>query len=393
MESSGNDTLEWREEWAWVAGYSAVAVLVVVFNLIIFFSVAKNSFLYYSTHYVILALSIRNILRVALTLCIVYLTKLVSSYWVLDKGMRGTRGSMPGGEPLICDVLCSLDTWLATLHLYYLAALAIHMFTRYPNPQLVSNSDTALKVYGQMASLNKGVLPVKERCWQAPLLILVPPLLALVLSLPAPIFQISHNLKAVPTQILKERDLISKAILSLKEMPDDIKIDGICSPDGAENLIYQTCSLILGFLLPAILLIFLVLGLAVRRCISCSGGSCVSSWCKEEALLALLLLPSLAAHFLLNLPIIDQYLGKLGLSEYSGLASYIQPETARAVEMSLGLLLPLALYLLLPAYRKFESEPDASDVFKRGATQEKDTHYYRTTITAPRADSEASEEL
>jgi len=379
MEGNSNDTLEWREEWAWVAGYSAVAVLVVVFNLIIFFSVAKNSFLYYSTHYVILALSIRNILRVALTLCIVYLTKLVSSYWVLDKGMRGTRGSMPGGEPLICDVLCSLDTWLATLHLYYLAALAIHMFTRYPNPQLVSTSDTALKVYGQMASLNKGVLPVKERCWQAPLLILVPPLLALVLSLPAPIFQISHNLKAVPAQ-------------TLKEIPVEIKIDGICSPDGGENLIYQTCSLILGFLLPAILLIFLVLGLAVRRCISCSGGSCVSSWCKEEALLALLLLPSLAAHFLLNLPIVDQYLGKLGWPS-TGLAYYIQPETARAAEMALGLVLPLALYLLLPAYRKFESEPDASDVFKRGTVQEKDTHYYRTTITAPRADSEASEEL
>jgi hypothetical protein len=360
-----NASMEWKAEWAWVGGYSAIAVVIVIFNLLLFFSVAKNSFLHYSTHYVFLALAIRNILRVALTLCIVYLTKLAQNSWIAGLPRSSddfsSREGMPVGAPYMCDVLSSIDTWLVTLHLYYLSALAIHMFTRYPNPQLASTSDTALKVYGQMASLNKGVLPVKERLWQAPLLILIPPLLALILALPAPLFKISHHLTAVPG-------------------------GSICQPKD-DNLVYQTCSLILGFLLPAILLLFLVLGLSVRRCISCSGGTCVSSWCKEEALLALLLIPSLPLHLGLNVPIIDQYLVKLGWSSL-GLTPYIPAALARAAELGLGLLLPALCYALLPAYRKFESEPDASDAFKR---VEPEPDFYRHSssgATAPRAESE-----
>ena len=39
------------------------------------------------------------------------------------------------------------------------------------------------------------------------------------------------------------------------------------------------------------------------------------------------------------------------------------PETARAVEMvAVGLALPIAVYMTLPAYRQFCSEPDPDDL-------------------------------
>jgi hypothetical protein len=46
-------------EWGWVAGYSSLSTLVIIFNCLLFFSVAKNSYLHYSTHYTFLALAFR----------------------------------------------------------------------------------------------------------------------------------------------------------------------------------------------------------------------------------------------------------------------------------------------------------------------------------------------
>jgi hypothetical protein len=36
----------------------------------------------------------------------------------------------------MCDVLCSLDTFLMALPMYLLVGLAVHMFTRFPSPQI-----------------------------------------------------------------------------------------------------------------------------------------------------------------------------------------------------------------------------------------------------------------
>ena len=60
---SSPDDLPWYVEWAWVGGYSSLSTLVIIFNLLIIVSVAKNKFLHYSFHYVVVALSLRLVLQ------------------------------------------------------------------------------------------------------------------------------------------------------------------------------------------------------------------------------------------------------------------------------------------------------------------------------------------
>ena len=52
-------TEDWGVAWAWVAGYSAVSTLVIIFNIVIVFSVLSNRYLHYSYNYVIVMLSLR----------------------------------------------------------------------------------------------------------------------------------------------------------------------------------------------------------------------------------------------------------------------------------------------------------------------------------------------
>ena len=62
MEARNSSSLvgvEEMVEWGWVAGYSSLSTLVIIFNSLLFFSVAKNSYLHYSTHYTILAIAFR----------------------------------------------------------------------------------------------------------------------------------------------------------------------------------------------------------------------------------------------------------------------------------------------------------------------------------------------
>ena len=98
-----------------VGGYSTLSTLVLIFNLLILFSVAKNKYLHYTTHYVMVTLALRfvlyigcidfvesldglkqndsnvpainfsarNLLRVALTLWLVFMAKLVQTPWLL----------------------------------------------------------------------------------------------------------------------------------------------------------------------------------------------------------------------------------------------------------------------------------------------------------------------
>ena len=61
--------------------------------------------------------------------------------------------------PLACDVFSALDTFLLTLPMFILTALAIHMFTRFPSPQFSDPSHPhnrqEIKVYGGRISGNK----------------------------------------------------------------------------------------------------------------------------------------------------------------------------------------------------------------------------------------------
>ena len=49
----------WGVAWAWVGGYSAASTLVIIFNIIIVFSVITNNYLHYSYNYVVVMLSLR----------------------------------------------------------------------------------------------------------------------------------------------------------------------------------------------------------------------------------------------------------------------------------------------------------------------------------------------
>ena len=49
----------WGVAWAWVGGYSAASTLVIIFNIIIVFSVITNKYLHYSYNYVVVMLSLR----------------------------------------------------------------------------------------------------------------------------------------------------------------------------------------------------------------------------------------------------------------------------------------------------------------------------------------------
>ena len=92
--------------------------------------------------------------------------------------------------------------------------------------------------------------------------------------------------------------------------------------------------------------------------------------------MAFLSLPYAAANLAMYLPLLDHYLEKLDLPQ-TGLQPYLTPEIARAAEMVMGLLLPAVVYSILPGYRKFTTEPDASDI-RRSKKEE-----YDQSATAP----------
>lgn len=61
--------------------------------------------------------------------------------------------------PLACDVFSALDTFLLTLPMFILTALAIHMFTRLPSPHFADpphhHNRQEIKVYGGRKSGSK----------------------------------------------------------------------------------------------------------------------------------------------------------------------------------------------------------------------------------------------
>lgn len=345
-------SVEWVEEWSWVAGYSTVSTLVVIFNLLLFFSVIKNKFLHYGTHYVVVALSLRNLARVGFTLWLVFLSKMIGTPWLYQQTFHSPTDqnlTKSDSMPVMCQVMSFVDIMSMSCLMFYLAGLSIYMFCRHPNPPIFSTSDTTLKLYG----LNSGIKPVEEKGWKSALLILLPPLLSAILSLPVPLLPRTHPMTAVPRG-------------TVCEVPDHQLFDT-----------YQSSITILGFYLPAAIVICLLMGLSIRRCVSCSSGVCVSSFCKEEMTLGFLAASYIVAFLALHLPILDFYLTKLELPQ-TGIQPYLLPEIARATEMSMGILLPIFVYMFLPAYRSFSSSPDSSDL-----NHSKDDIYHNHSATAP----------
>ena len=74
-----------------------------------------------------------------------------------------------------------------------------------------------------------------------------------------------------------------------------------------------------------------------------------------------LALPYIMAYLAMYLPHMNHFLYRLNLPQ-TALHEQLSPAISRGVEMSLGLLLPLVVYSTLPAYTKFSSSPDSSDV-------------------------------
>ena len=179
---------------------------------------------------------------------------------------------------------------------------------------------------------------MREKCWVSPLLVIFPFLLASLLSLPAILMKETHPLSVLPDLTL-------------------------CSSQELDNIdVYQSSVVILGFYLPAAIIIFLMVCLSIRRCCNtCQADTCISSFCKEEMALSLLSLPHLFAIQALFLPNLDSFLAKLDLPG-TGLSSVLPAEVRRGVEMMMGLLLPVIVYCSLPAYGKFRQAPDDSDV-------------------------------
>ena len=210
----------------------------------------------------------------------------------------------------------------------------------------------------QLYGLSCGIVPIQESWWLAPLLILTPLCLSVCLSLPALLLHLPHPMSAIPG-----------GQLCLTTQPDTLQ----------QQMTYHSSLAILGFCLPLAIIICLVIGLSVRRCVSCYTTICVSSFCKEELLLALLTLPVTASQLLLFLPVLDRNLLQLQLP-VSGVADLVSPTTARILEMlssgksapmeiitiiialSLPGALPLLAFSLLPAYSSWTARPDGDDM-------------------------------
>ena len=57
------EELPWHLEWIWVSGYSTIATLTIIFNMVLMFAIGKNRFLHFSFHYAIIAMGLRWVYR------------------------------------------------------------------------------------------------------------------------------------------------------------------------------------------------------------------------------------------------------------------------------------------------------------------------------------------
>jgi len=270
------EELAWYDEWLWVGGYSSFTTLIIISNMILLFSVGKNKYLHFSFHYVMIAVALRNIVRVTYSLLLVIFTKVVGTDWLYKFVYQLAPSSeysesevrQSQGLPNTCQVLCCADTFLTTVVMFYIASLAVYLLCRPANPTIV-------KPYG-----------AAESWWVGALVVLLPPCLSCLACLPAPFLQSSHLLTPLPKGELCQDD---------QQKP--------------EVLTYLTSVSIMGFLLPLAIIICSSLVLIIRRCVAC-GRKCCSSFCKEELALVLVSTVYTLTQLAMYLPILDIYLAK-----------------------------------------------------------------------------------
>jgi hypothetical protein len=63
------------------------------------------------------------------------------------------------------------------------------------------------------------------------------------------------------------------------------------------------------------------------------------------------------------LPLVNTHLVRIGMPGLRGM-EYLDPALVRGVEAGCGVIFPVLLYCLLPAYRNFSSEPDSNDLYQ-----------------------------
>ena len=99
-------------------------------------------------------ITIRNLLRVGLTLCLVFLAKLIQTPWLLratflipaNKTTDGLDLTQSANMSITCEVLSMSDHILMTTLMFYMAGLSLYMFCRHPNPSISEPRETNLKV-------------------------------------------------------------------------------------------------------------------------------------------------------------------------------------------------------------------------------------------------------
>ncbi|TRY67474.1 hypothetical protein TCAL_05352 [Tigriopus californicus] len=354
-----------NEEWWWVFNYGISVVIVIILNLLLLISWGKNSFLKTNTNRVIALLATRNVLRAIFSLFVLYFTR-----WShpMKDWKNSDLNTTKLGYPFLCDILCSVDTFLLALPMYLLVGLAVHMFTRFPSPQIgrlapqryspiapPSYHRHTLSSSSYSVNATPSIVP-PEPCLVSFFLPTLPILMSALLITPIPFLHLTHSLKPVPEK-------------------------QICA-DISQHLTFDVSVFILAFCLPFLLILFLGLGLILRRCVQCSGAHCCNSWCKEEAVFIQMFLCLAVAQFITFLPTLDSLAQKLDLNrealEMLSKIYYVgRPEVGRAIEMlASGLVVPILCYLWLPTYRSFSSEPDPDDLrltkprkeFKKAAT-------------------------
>lgn len=329
------EELPWYKEWLWVGSYSSFSTLIIIFNMMLVFSVGKNKYLYFSFHYVMLALAIRNIVRVGYSLLLLILSKVIATDWLYkmiyrlpaNAGYEADSLRQYSGLSNTCQVLSIADNFLMTVVMIYIASLAVYLLCR----------PSTVKPFG-----------AAESCWLPTVLLSLPPLLSCLASLPAPFLGASKPLTPLPLGDLC-RDNQQKS----------------------EVVTYLTSLCILGYLLPLTIIICSTLVLIIRRCVNC--GKCSSSHCREELSLVLVSTIFTLSQLAMYLPIFDYYLAKFELpTSDQELGEYLTPELSRGLETLSGLVFPLILYMTLPAYRSFSTVPDEMDLILEDAIDERE---------------------
>jgi len=334
MDVNVKKELDWHYEWLWVSGYSTLATLVLVFNLVLIVSIINNRYLHFSFHYAIIAMALRNIVRVMHSCYILGLAKLVQTHWVFKIVYQLPAETVItedlntfSGLPVTCHLLCTADNFLMSVAMFYVATLAIYLFCRPPHPDYPEH-------------LKKPYVNA-EQCWVPTIVTLLPPLFSCLLVLPGPFLEAYHNLAGLPHSTL------------CKGSWDDTVTT------------YNTTVPIFGYLLPLAITICVTLVLMFRRCFACGkrGGRCCSSYCKEELVLVLASCLYTVTQLAMYLPILDIYLARFDLPTTRGeIGAYLTPEIARLADNVTGLLFPWLLLSILPKYRSFASTPDFHDL-------------------------------